>query len=108
MFEECKTSRPMGNCSLLRNPMRTPFRVVYDRHAEWIFGFFQRRGVEYHTDYTDAAESFVVKHLNIAGGCRGRSADGLQWTCYLGQRAVDEGILAADLLGQYSPSPGRG
>jgi hypothetical protein len=59
-------------------------------------------------DYTDAAELFVDKDLNIAGGCRGRSADGLQWTCYLGQRAVDEGILAADLLGQYSPSPSRG
>ena len=59
-------------------------------------------------DYTDAAELFVDTHLNIAGGCRGRSADGLQWTCYLGQRAVDEGILAADLLGQYSPSPSRG
>ena len=59
-------------------------------------------------DYTNAGELFVDKDLNIAGGCRGRSADGLQWTCYLGQRAVDEGILAADLLGQHEPSPGRG
>jgi hypothetical protein len=59
-------------------------------------------------DYTGAAELFVDKNLNIAGGCRGQSADGLKWTCYLGQRAVDEAILAADLLGQYSPSPGRG
>lgn len=60
------------------------------------------------TDYTNAAELFVDADLNIAGGCRGQSADGLKWTCYLGQRAVDEGILSADLLGQYSPSPGRG
>lgn len=59
-------------------------------------------------DYTGAAELFVDKDLNIAGGCRGQSADGLKWTCYLGQRAVDEAILSADLLGQYSPSPGRG
>ncbi|MGZ4766603.1 MAG: hypothetical protein ACXV6M_13180 [Ilumatobacteraceae bacterium] len=59
-------------------------------------------------DYTDAAELFVDTHLHIAGGCRGRSADGLEWTCYLGQRAVDEGILASDLLGQYEPTPGRG
>lgn len=59
-------------------------------------------------DYTNAAELFVDQGLNIAGGCRGQSADGLKWTCYLGRRAVDEGILAADLLGQYSPSPGRG
>jgi hypothetical protein len=59
-------------------------------------------------DYTGAAELFVDKDLNIAGGCRGQSADGLTWTCYLGQRAVDEEILAADLLGQNEPSPGRG
>jgi hypothetical protein len=59
-------------------------------------------------DYTNAAELFVDQDLNIAGGCRGESADGLAWTCYLGQRAVDEGILSADLLGQYSPSPGQG
>jgi hypothetical protein len=59
-------------------------------------------------DYTGAAELFVDKDLNIAGGCRGKGADGLEWTCYLGQRAVDEGILSADLLGQNSPSPGRG
>ena len=59
-------------------------------------------------DYTNSAQLFVDKDLNIAGGCRGKSADGLQWTCYLGQRAVDEGILASDLLGQYSPSPSRG
>ena len=59
-------------------------------------------------DYTNAAELFVDQDLNIAGGCRGQSVDGLKWTCYLGQRAVDEGILSADLLGQYSPSPGRG
>jgi hypothetical protein len=59
-------------------------------------------------DYTGAAELFVDKDLNIAGGCRGQSADGLKWTCYLGQRAVDEAILTADLLGEYSPSPGRG
>ena len=60
------------------------------------------------SDYTHAAELFVDQDLNIAGGCRGQSVDGLAWTCYLGQRAVDEGILSADLLGQYSPSPGRG
>jgi hypothetical protein len=63
---------------------------------------------EVSNDYTGAAELFVDKDLNIAGGCRGRSADGLKWTCFLGQRAVDEEILAADLLGQYSPTPGRG
>jgi hypothetical protein len=60
------------------------------------------------SDYTDSAQLFVDADLDIAGGCRGQSADGLHWTCYLGQRAVDEGILAADLLGQHEAAPGRG
>jgi hypothetical protein len=59
-------------------------------------------------DYRGAAELFVDPTLHIAGGCRGKSEDGLEWTCYLGQRAVEEGILVADLLGQHAPSPGRG
>jgi hypothetical protein len=60
------------------------------------------------TDYTGTAETFVDKDLNIAGGCRGQSVDGLKWTCYVGQRAVDDGILTGDLLGQHEPSPSRG
>jgi len=63
---------------------------------------------EVEDDYTNSAQLFVDADLNIAGGCRGQSADGLHWTCYLGQRAVDEQILAADLLGQHEPAPGRG
>ena len=59
-------------------------------------------------DYTNSAQLFVDGDLNIAGGCRGQSADGLHWTCYLGQRAVDEEILAADLLGQHETAPSRG
>ena len=63
---------------------------------------------EVEDDYTNSAQLFVDADLNIAGGCRGQSADGLHWTCYLGQRAVDEEILAADLLGQHEAGPGRG
>jgi hypothetical protein len=59
-------------------------------------------------NYQGAAELFVDSTLHIAGGCRGQSEDGLTWRCYLGKRAVEEGILTADLLGEYSPSPGRG
>jgi len=64
--------------------------------------------VEVLDDYTDTAELFVDANKNIAGGCRGITADGLQWTCYVGDRAVQEGILVADLLGQYAPEPGHG
>ena len=64
--------------------------------------------VEVLNDYTGAAELFVDANKNIAGGCRGITADGLQWTCYVGDRAVEEDILSADLLGEYAPEPGRG
>ena len=64
--------------------------------------------VEVLDDYTDAAELFVDANKNIAGGCRGLTADGLRWTCYVGDRAVQEGILSADLLGEYAPEPGHG
>jgi len=64
--------------------------------------------VEVLDDYTGAAELFVDANKNIAGGCRGITADGLQWTCYVGDRAVEEDILSADLLGEYAPEPGRG
>ncbi|MCU1387736.1 MAG: hypothetical protein JWL72_1074 [Ilumatobacteraceae bacterium] len=60
------------------------------------------------SDYVGTLELFVDSAKNIAGGCRGITADGLQWTCYVGDRAVQEGILSSDLLGQYSPEPGRG
>ena len=59
-------------------------------------------------DYTGAAELFVDANKNIAGGCRGITADGLQWTCYAGERAVEEGIIGPDFLGEFSPGPSRG
>lgn len=64
--------------------------------------------VETLDDYTDSAQLFVDDAKNIAGGCRGTSADGLQWTCYVGDLAVEQQILSADLLGQYSPGPSHG
>jgi len=59
-------------------------------------------------DYTGTLETFVDSTLHIAGGCRGITADGLQWTCYAGKRAVEEGIIGPNFLGEFSPSPGRG
>jgi hypothetical protein len=44
----------------------------------------------------------------VAGGCGGLDHDGLTWSCFLGQEAVDRGIIDKDLLGQPAPFPGRG
>ena len=44
----------------------------------------------------------------IDGGCVSISADGRAWNCFLGERAVDEGIIGRDLLGAYQPEPAAG
>ena len=59
-------------------------------------------------DYTGTLEPFIDDTSHIAGGCRGITADGLQWTCYAGERAVEEGIIGPDFLGELSQGPGRG
>lgn len=50
------------------------------------------RGVKVQT--VDAAK-------RVDGGWVSISADGRTWNCYLGRRAVDQGIIGADLLGSY-------
>jgi hypothetical protein len=58
-------------------------------------------------DYTGRAEPIGIDGV-IAGGCRGRSADGLSWDCYIGQDAVDQLIISQDFLGEPMLGPGRG
>jgi hypothetical protein len=58
--------------------------------------------------YLDAKMPSVDASKHINGGCIATTADGLTWDCYLGQAAVDHGILDASLLGQYQPTPSHG
>ena len=44
----------------------------------------------------------------VAGGCIGLDLAGLNWSCFIGQDAVDQEILVKDLLGQPETEPGRG
>lgn len=39
----------------------------------------------------------------VSGGCRSVSSDATQLVCYVGRRAVDEGVVGADLLGEWAP-----
>jgi hypothetical protein len=48
----------------------------------------------------------ATKHVN--GGCRAQNSTGTDWECYIGQTAVQQGIISASFLGQYAPSPGVG
>jgi hypothetical protein len=59
-------------------------------------------------DHTDSAQLIVDDESRINGGCRGQDAEGLRWTCYVGDRAVEEGILVAELLGQQLSGPSHG
>jgi hypothetical protein len=44
-------------------------------------------------------EVIVDDTSHVSGGCRALSEDGLRWTCYVGRRAVDEGIVGENYLG---------
>ena len=48
----------------------------------------------------------ATKHVN--GGCRAQNASGTDWECYIGQAAVQQGIIGQSFLGQYAPAPGVG
>jgi hypothetical protein len=58
--------------------------------------------------YTGTIEPIVDAIHVVAGGCRAVADDGLRWTCYTGQRAVDEGLIGQDFLGEVVNGPGRG
>ena len=47
-----------------------------------------------------------TKHVN--GGCIATSGDGLEWDCYVGQAAVEHGVLSPEILGQYQREPSHG
>jgi hypothetical protein len=58
-------------------------------------------------DYLGWKEVVVVDGT-VAGGCIGRSSDGLKWDCYMGQEAVTQDIIGPDLLGEPESAPGHG
>jgi hypothetical protein len=59
------------------------------------------------SDFLGAGEGLVIAG-KIAGGCVGVDHDGMTWNCFLGQDAVDQGIIDKGFLGQPAPFPGRG
>jgi hypothetical protein len=44
----------------------------------------------------------------IVGGCIGTSSNGLHWDCYIGEAAVQHGILVKSMLGQPMQGPSHG
>jgi hypothetical protein len=56
--------------------------------------------------YKGAIEVLSSPDLVVSGGCVGQDDAGTEWLCYVGQRAVDEGLIAQDFLGYHQPAPG--
>lgn len=54
-------------------------------------------------DMTGYTTPIVDDTSHVSGGCRATSADALRWTCFVGQRSIDEGIVAASSLGDWAP-----
>ncbi len=59
-------------------------------------------------DYTNTVVQTVDDEKRINGGCRATSADGLAWTCFIGQEAVTEGILEESIVGAMQSGPAHG
>ncbi|HWI74571.1 MAG TPA: hypothetical protein VNT55_21600 [Baekduia sp.] len=58
--------------------------------------------------FRGTVEPTVDKSGTVNGGCRSLTADGREWSCYLGQTAVDQKIIGPDFLGEKSLGPGVG
>jgi hypothetical protein len=58
--------------------------------------------------YKGVVEPTVDANHKVNGGCRGLTTDGLQWQCYIGQKAVDEQIVGPGFLGETVSGPGVG
>jgi hypothetical protein len=64
------------------------------------------KSVESLDDYLGTIEPLSSDDLVISGGCRSEDHEGIRWTCYVGQRAVDEGLIGQDFLGFHQPVAG--
>lgn len=64
---------------------------------------FPEPGVGTVVDYTGYVTEIVDDTSHVSGGCRSTSADATRYTCYVGQRAIDEQTVDARRLGEWAP-----
>lgn len=85
----------------------TSFTCVLDKAPTGIT-FYDADGRRLLNAYLGVKAETVDSHKRVDGGCVATAADGRAWRCYLGQEAVDHGIISADFLGAYLPTPPSG
>ena len=87
-------------------PLMTPSEGGWGTHPD-------ERSVTYlppdpDLDWSDSIFTFVDAEQRVVVHARGVDPEGIRWTCFAGQRAVDERVIDSALLGQYQPGPAYG
>jgi hypothetical protein len=102
--DEVAQSLPAGTLALAGT---NPTCTVVQQDVEYLCTLERAPAPEV-SDWKGTVEPTVDATKHVNGGCRALTSDGLEWRCYLGQTAVDQQIIGAGFLGEYSPSPGVG
>jgi hypothetical protein len=99
-------------CHVPGGPQRIESTASYQRlqcpegHVSSCFAIGDPKRPEPTANYEGAIEVLSSSDLVVSGGCVGQDRAGTEWLCYVGQRAVDEGLIAQDFLGYQQPAPG--
>src|ERR1700737_289296 len=84
-----------------------PTCVVVTDGVEYRYTLGHAPTVETVSNYLGAKQILEGPGKTIVGGCIGASSDGLHWQCYIGDAAVQHGILVKSFLGQPVTAPSR-
>lgn len=102
--DEVARSLPAGTLALLgTEPTCTVVQADVEYHCT-----LARSPAPEVSDWTGTVEPSVDDSKHVNGGCRSLRTDGLEWQCYIGEAAVEQGIIGAGFLGELAPEPGVG
>jgi hypothetical protein len=85
----------------------TSFRCTLERPPTGMT-FYREDGTLANDLWLGVKAATVDSTQHIDGACVSIRADGRAWNCYLGQEAVERGLLAPSMLGRYQPEPPTG
>jgi hypothetical protein len=97
-------SMPAGTLALAgTNPTCTVVRENVEFHC-----VLEKAPAPEVEDWKGTVEPTVDATSHVNGGCRSLNSEGTEWSCYLGQEAVDQQIIGQGFLGELSSGPGVG
>ena len=102
--KDVAASLPAGTLALAgTNPTCTVVRANVEYHC-----VLEKAPAPEVEDWKGTVEPSVDATSHINGGCRSLNSAGTEWSCYIGQEAVDQQIIGPALLGEFSSGPGVG